>query len=103
MRYAELRSHVWMLWCEARHRYTIEPPFRAWIVERTVERTLEAQVHHDNATDELGKHLAHDYRAHLRDDQEQSRFAFWWQHVMNHGFSGDNPLAHIHKNTAVRA
>lgn len=100
MRYAELRRHVWMLWREARHLDTIQPEYRSWIVARTVERVLDAQLHNDNASDELGLHLLHDYRTQF-DSTERLRFAFWWQHVMEHGFNGDNPLAHLHKKAKV--
>lgn len=101
MRYAELRRHVWMLWREARHRHPIDGPYREWIVERTVERVLDAQAGHDNAATELGLHLLHDYRDQF-DSTERLRFAFWWAHVMEHGFDGENPLSHIHKKAKVR-
>lgn len=101
MRYAELRRHVWMLWCEARYRYPIPPDFRAWIVSRTVERVLDAQARHDDAAGELGVHLLYDYNPRF-DSTERLRFAFWWQHVMEHGFDGENPLSHIHKKASVR-
>lgn len=96
MRYAELSRHVWMLWCEARHLHPIDPPYRAWIVERTIERALEAALHHDHAVDELGLHLLADYSPRL-DLVERNRFVFWWAHVMDHGFNADSPLAHLHK------
>lgn len=100
MRYAEFRRHVWMLWREARHRDPIDKPFRDWIASRTVERILDAQLHHDNAATELGLHLLHDYRDQF-DSTERLRFAFWWAHVMEHGFNGDNPLKHLHKKASV--
>lgn len=89
---------MWILWREARHRDPVPPVYREWIVARTVERVLDAQAHHDNAAEELGEHLAHDYRDRI-DTAELPRFQFWWQHVMNHGFNGDNPLKHLHKPT----
>lgn len=102
MRYAELSRHVWMLWEQARYRYFIDPDYRTWIVARTVERVLDATAAADNAADELGLHLLHDYRARF-DSTERLRFAFWWQHVMQHGFDGDNPMAHLHKKGKVAA
>lgn len=100
MRYVEFRRHVWMLWCEARHLYPIDKDYRAWIVARTVERVLEAQLHHDDASGELGVHLLYDY-ADKFNSTERLRFAFWWQHVMEHGFDADNPLAHLHRKAKV--
>lgn len=100
MRYTEFRRHVWMLWREARHLDTIQPEYRSWIVSKTVERVLDAQLHHDDAPGELGVHLLHDYRKQF-DSTERLRFAFWWQHVMEHGFNGDNPMAHLHKKAKV--
>lgn len=85
-----------MLWREARFGDGIHPDYRSWIVDRTVERVLDAQLHHDNAPTELGLHLLHDYQGHLN-QTERIRFGFWWQHVMNHGFHSDNPLRHLHK------
>lgn len=96
MRYHELRRHVWILWREARYLDPIDPVYRSWIVARTVERVLDAQLHHDGAADELGLHLLHDYRDQF-DSTERLRFAFWWQHVMNFGFDSDNPLKNLHK------
>ena len=101
MRYAELRRHVWMLWREARHKDLIPPEYRAWIVNKTVERVLDAQLHHDDASGELGVHLLYDYARHF-DSIERLRFAFWWQHVMEHGFDGENPLSHLHKKASVK-
>lgn len=103
MRYAEFSRHVWVLWLEARHQHPIDPPYRAWIVDRTVERALDAQVHHDHAVDELGLHLLHDYTPHLPDLLERNRFVFWWHHVMERGFNTDNPLAHLHKPARRKA
>lgn len=96
MRYSEMSRHVWILWNQARYLYPIHPVYRSWIVERTVERVLDAQAHHDDAANELGLHLLHDYRDRLN-PTERLRFTFWWQHVMNHGFDGDNPMKHLHK------
>ncbi|WP_427130344.1 hypothetical protein [Pseudarthrobacter sp. S9] len=100
MRYAELRRHVWILWCEARHLHMIDSQYRRWITEQTLARVFDASVAADNAPDELAKHLAHDYRL---DGTELLRFMFWWNHIMEKGFSGDNPLAHIHKGRKVPA
>ncbi|MCO4257393.1 hypothetical protein [Pseudarthrobacter cellobiosi] len=107
MRYQEFRRHVWILWREARHRDPIPPEYRAWIVARTVGRVMEAQWALDakagkltDAATELGLHLLYDYARHF-DSTERLRFAFWWQHVMEHGFNGDNPLAHLHKKASV--
>lgn len=94
MRYSELSRHVWMLWREARHGDAIDKPYRAWIVSRTVERVLDATLHHDRAPEELGLHLLHDFRPRM-DSDERLKFAFWWRHVMEHGFDGVNPLASL--------
>lgn len=101
MRYIEFRRHVWMLWREARHKDTIQPEYREWVVQKTVERVLSAQVAHDDAAEELGLHLLHDYREQF-DSTERLRFAFWWQHVMEHGFDGENPMSHLHKKAGVK-
>lgn len=100
MRYRELRTHVWTLWREARYGDQIDAPYRAWIISRTNERVLDAQLVHDDAAGELGVHLLHDFREQF-DSTERLRFAFWWQHVMEHGFDGDNPLRHLHKPKAT--
>lgn len=100
MRYTEFRRHVWMLWREARFGDGIHPDYRSWIVARTVERVIDAALHHDNAPTELGAHLLHDYTPRL-DPSERHRFQFWWQHVMNFGFDADNPLKHLHKQKAA--
>lgn len=97
MRYHELRRHVWLLWREARHQDEIPAQYREWIVARTVERVIDAQLHHDNAAHELGQHLIHDYGRHIPDQTEHDRFHFWWDHVMNFGFNTPNPLRHLHK------
>ncbi|MFC0456740.1 hypothetical protein ACFFGR_09320 [Arthrobacter liuii] len=98
MRYVELRRHVWMLWERDRYGYVIDPTYREWIVARTVERVINATLHHDDAPAELGAHLLHDYTPRL-DPVERPRFQFWWQHVMEYGFDGENPLRHLHKPT----
>lgn len=102
MRYIEFSRHVWMLWREARHLDPIDPGYRDWIVARTIERVLDATLAHDQAPTELGLHLLHDYRNQFN-PTERLRFAFWWQHVMEHGFDGDNPMAHLHKKAKVTA
>lgn len=100
MRYAELSRHVWILWCEARHLAPVDPQYRKWITERTIDRVFDASMATDNAPDELCKHLAHDYRL---ESTELLRFNFWWNHVMEKGFDADNPLAHLHKKARVAA
>jgi hypothetical protein len=71
-----------------------DPQYRKWIVERTHDRICDAALVADDAPDELGTHIAHDYRL---DGKELDRFRFWWQHVLEHGFDSPNPLAHLHK------
>lgn len=100
MRYVEFSRHVRILWQQARHGYALDPQYREWIVERTIDRIFDATLHHDNAPDELGKHLAWDYRL---EGQEHDRFNHWWQHVMEHGFNTPNPLSHLHKQGKVKA
>jgi hypothetical protein len=97
MRYAEFRNHVRILWQEARYRYTIEPWFRRWITERTLDRVFDAAIHTDDAPDHLRDHIAFDLRLA---GQELERFLFWWNHAMEKGFNADNPLAHLHKKGA---
>lgn len=100
VRYAELRKHVWILWCEARHLHPIEPHYRRWITARTLGRVFDATAANVAAPDELAAHLAFDYRLEGR---ELDRFMFWWGHAMEKGFNTDNPLAHLHKKGKVPA
>lgn len=100
MRYAELRRHVWILWREARFLDPVDPQYRRWIAARTLGRVFDAATVCDNAANELCKHLAHDYRL---DGTELLRFTFWWNHAMEKGFNGENPLKHLHKPGKVKA
>jgi hypothetical protein len=95
-RYAEMSRHVRILWAQARYGGEIDPTYRAWITMRTTDRLFDAMLAHDDATDELRKHLAHDYRL---EGQEPERFDFWWDHILDHGFDGPSPLKQLHKTS----